>query len=326
MAESAAKRRAAARREAILNSRGDRLAKLTSTARGEDAAMIYDDPPVPSLRSSPANDFLGEEPRSNPKPPSIHRQHSNPPSGGESRGSIPEEVPAWSTEQEQLLMQALMGRLGGGPSAPNPLGMLPGLTPPSVTPQLSGQPPDPFAALLANLQSNGPSDGPQFGPGLGMQNPLFQPIPAPKPKSRLQKLLPLLHITSILCLLAFFVIRYEPSLHATLPDAIPQSRWSRWSDLRWSKGNEWSVQAAPLFYAFTTIQVILHSVRIYSEPPPLPPSGILGLALMNLPPPIPTILSTARKYLSMGGAVMDDLSVLLFAIGFLIWGAGWAVP
>lgn len=40
--DSAAKKRAAARREAILNSRGNRLAKLTSSARGEEAAALYD--------------------------------------------------------------------------------------------------------------------------------------------------------------------------------------------------------------------------------------------------------------------------------------------
>ena len=33
--------RAAARRQAILNSRGDRLAKLTSSARGEDPGGVY---------------------------------------------------------------------------------------------------------------------------------------------------------------------------------------------------------------------------------------------------------------------------------------------
>ena len=33
--------RAAARRQAILNSRGDRLAKLTSSARGDDPGGVY---------------------------------------------------------------------------------------------------------------------------------------------------------------------------------------------------------------------------------------------------------------------------------------------
>lgn len=37
----AAARTAAARRQAILNSRNERLAKLTSSARGEDPGGVY---------------------------------------------------------------------------------------------------------------------------------------------------------------------------------------------------------------------------------------------------------------------------------------------
>lgn len=51
------------------------------------------------------------------------------------------------------------------------------------------------------------------------------------------------------------------------------------------------------------------------------------MVISNLPPPFPNAIQTGLKYLQMGGAVMDDLSVLVFAVGVIVWGAGlFAVP
>jgi len=60
--------RAKARREAILAKRTDRLSKLTTSARGEDAAYLHDDPPLPTLTN-----FLGED-----TPPPVSRRSVPP--------------------------------------------------------------------------------------------------------------------------------------------------------------------------------------------------------------------------------------------------------
>src|ERR1700754_2702228 len=57
---SSPKERAEARRKALLSRGGDRLKKLTTSARGEDAPqLVHDDPP---LVVPPLNSFIGKSP------------------------------------------------------------------------------------------------------------------------------------------------------------------------------------------------------------------------------------------------------------------------
>jgi hypothetical protein len=114
--------RAEARRKAILARGGDRLAKLTTSARGEDApayaapgAAFVDVPPPPPPKDTP---------RPSPSPdPSV-----------------------WPEEQQRQFMQALMG----------------GALNPAPPPPSFGTPPaadDPFATMMAQLNRMNPAQG-----------------------------------------------------------------------------------------------------------------------------------------------------------------------
>ncbi|KAG9003959.1 hypothetical protein FRB94_000506 [Tulasnella sp. JGI-2019a] len=318
MEDSVAKKRAAARREAILNSKGNRLAKLTSSARGEEAAGLYEDPPLPSIRSSPAasGDEASRMARPSTSTPTTRNPFEPPPSN-EPVGAAP-----WGSDEQQQMMQALMGSFAGGPMG-SINSIAPGLTPPGISSPSGATPPDPFAAMMAQLASGQP-----LGSGVGGMPPMppgfpssmggmGQAVATMRKKGRFEKLLPLFHVVSILCLLAYFVVGYEPALFG-------EGHWARWASLLRSK-TEGGVHPVPIFYAFTTLEIVLHSVRVYLEPPTQPRSGLIGMVIANLPPPFPGMITAGSKYLAMGGAVIDDLSVLLFGVGVVVWYAGWAV-
>lgn len=50
---------------------------------------------------------------------------------------------------------------------------------------------------------------------------------------------------------------------------------------------------------------------------------LLSLALPHLPSPLPSIILSGMKYLQIGSIFVDDIAVLLFGIGVLIWVASW---
>lgn len=50
---------------------------------------------------------------------------------------------------------------------------------------------------------------------------------------------------------------------------------------------------------------------------------LLSLALPHLPSPLPSIILNGMKYLQIGSIFVDDIAVLLFGIGVLIWVASW---
>jgi len=201
--------------------------------------------------------------------------------------------------------------------------LAPGLTPPGTNSPSGAPATDPFSAMMAQLASGQqlgsgvggmPPMPPGFPPGMGMS----QAVAVARKRTRLEKLWPLLHVVSILCLLAYFVMGYEPALFG-------EGHWARWASLVRSKSDEAGVHPVPLFYAFTTLEIVLHSVRAYIEPQAQPRSGLIGMVIANLPPPFPGLIATGSKYLAMGGAVVDDLSVLLFGVGMVVWYSGWAV-
>jgi len=103
---SSPKERSEARRKALLSRGNDRLKKLTSSARGEDAPQfLHDDPPL----VAPLKSFIGEstpEPAQTPSPaPSL----------------LPAAGTDWSPEELRRAMESL--------------GTLPGLPPTSTLPQ-----------------------------------------------------------------------------------------------------------------------------------------------------------------------------------------------
>ncbi|KAI0317912.1 hypothetical protein OF83DRAFT_1057774 [Amylostereum chailletii] len=321
---SSATARAEARRKAILSRGSDRLSRLTSSARGDDApAFAADDPPIPPLPTGPRTNlenFIGEE-SSLPTPPS---RQTRPTSNFNSSpfdmlgrdGGTPPDPSVWSPEQQQQFIRALMG----GAAAPSPsAGALPAATPPNDP--TSSPPEDPFAALmsLAQAQGGAPS-GFDFGKGASM------PMASPKPKTRLQKLLPLLHIISVWCLVAYFALWHEPRafLANTSSSIQSESPWRRWGALATGPPEvKWGVQVMPFIWAFVTLELGLHSIRIFTGLDTTQPPMLLALALPHLPPPIRSIIIHGLKYLKMGGTLLDDLAAAIVAFGFLVALSSW---
>jgi GET complex subunit GET2 len=110
---------------------------------------------------------------------------------------------------------------------------------------------------------------------------------ATKPQSKLQKLLPLIHVVSVWCLFAFFTVWREPSVHSENSpwQGKENSFWARWARLSpqssRTPGETWQVQPVvrlhhvltsirmltspqPFWGALATLELILFSFRIFS--------------------------------------------------------------
>lgn len=176
---------------------------------------------------------------------------------------------------------------------------------------------------------------PQAGGQGAVPNPFampgaaFQPPPQapPKPQSRLKKFMPLIHVLATWFLLAYYVFWKEPGAYMTQPtaSAVSGNLWQRWADLAWrnAKVGSAAVQFVPFFWAFTTLQVVLHSYRVFSGLDTIQPPMLLSLALPQLPKPLPSVILTGMKYMQIGGAFLDDLAALIFGLGMIVWVATW---
>ncbi|KAF9007933.1 hypothetical protein BDQ17DRAFT_179026 [Cyathus striatus] len=316
---SAAAARAEARRKAILARGNDRLAKLTISARGEDPAYVHDDPPLPGVSSS--RNFLGEQSTDMPTP---NRRPSPSPSPRPTRDATPSpsdlagllgglgsagpDPSVWSPEQQERFLAALMG----GQSNDNT--NLLGDQSPSFDPSL---PPmdNPLAAML-------------FPQAQGGKMPMHmagdQDVVDQEP-TRLQKFMPLIHLLAVWTLLAYFILFAEPKVAGSIGGSV----WDRWARLgRGTSVNTFvvglGVHVMPFFWAFTTLQIALHSLRIFSGFAKVQPPTLLAFALPHLPPPFPSIIVNSLKYLQMGSLFLDDLSGLIVGIGLVIYFAAWS--
>lgn len=315
-AMSSATARAEARRKAILARGADRLSKLTTSARGEDAPVYMQDSKATALYlyrfepdtlrnavdkaaqrkpTSSTSEFLGEE-TFMPTPPPMSRSVSESPASRPSAGRVGAQgdldTNTWSADQQRLLA-ALLGAAGGGTGVQNAqaqeqqqqllnaMMQAAGGPPPSsrqqgrarsVPPEGAGET-DPFSALLAGQSGDMPM------PPL----PDFLKPPAPRrPKTMLQKVLPLLHLVAAWALLAYFVFWREPQAFesSTYGAVQVENGWTRWADLMQRRPEQgWGVQSVvrivcrcgllelivsqPFFWAFTTVAVVLHSWRIF---------------------------------------------------------------
>ncbi|TFY63463.1 hypothetical protein EVJ58_g3236 [Rhodofomes roseus] len=298
---SSAAAKAEARRKAILARGGDRLARLTSSARGEDAsAYLHDDPPLAPLPTNrpTLERFVGEEtsmPRPTPTSTAAAPRPAPKPQAPGTRAGT--QLPPAQEEQMRQFREAFAAAAGGSfPSLP------------STAP---GE--DPLAAMMASMS--------QPGGMPGMSGIPQQKVAAAKPKTRLQKLLPFIHLTAAWMLLMYFVFWREPEAfesrtHRLLSDDV----WRRWAELGWkSPSDGWGVQPVPFFWAFTALTLALHSWRIFSrvDAPQLP--MLLALALPHLPPPFPSIITNGLAYLKIGSVFLDDIAGLLVGIGLFIW-------
>ncbi|KAH9920339.1 uncharacterized protein B0H18DRAFT_1025037, partial [Fomitopsis serialis] len=253
--------KAQARRQAILARGGDRLARLTSSARGEDAsAYLHDgmytslarlsrhlipatctDPPLAPLPTNrpTLESFVGEQtsmPRPTPTSTAAAPRPAPKPQASGTRAGAP--LPPSQEEQMRQLREALTAS-GAFPSLPS-----------------SAPGEDPLAAMMASMTQPG-----------GMPGIPQQKVAAAKPKTRLQKLLPFIHLTAAWMLLIYFVLWREPDVfetrtHRLLSDSV----WRRWAELGWkSPSDGWGVQPVPFFWAFSALTLALHSWRIFSR-------------------------------------------------------------
>lgn len=62
-----------------------------------------------------------------------------------------------------------------------------------------------------------------------------------------------------------------------------------------------------------------------SRQDPVQPPMLLALALPHLPPPLPSVILNGMKYLQIGSVFLDDIAILLFGIGLIVWIASWFV-
>ncbi|KAI6142074.1 hypothetical protein BKA82DRAFT_723380 [Pisolithus tinctorius] len=309
--------RAEARRKAILGRGSDRLAKLTTSARGEDASSyIQTGIPARTGASTDLASFTGEETpplphvdvsRTSPSPPSVSGAAAAPASAD------PQDPSAWTDDQQRQLMQALMG--GGG--APRTPFSLPHQSQPSADA-------DPMSTFLAQLAQANQAQGQSYGPAAAAK----PPVP-PMPPSRFQNLIPLIHALCMWFLLGFFVLWKEPGVYAEKTgvhqDEIPM--WRRWQMLGYRRPEDeggWGVQLVPFFWALMTLEIMLHTIRVFTGHAQPNPPKLLALAIHHLPPPIPSLIMDALRYLQLGNSFVDDVAMIVFGIGVVVMAAGWA--
>jgi len=290
-----AKARAEARRQAILAKASSRLAKLTSSARGEETeASIHDDPPLPTLPSVRAI-------RRTPSP-IFPRQPSAPdhPSSGE------ESLPQGMVDPHHF-MQALMG---GGPNL--------GDGRPSAFPTGTT---DAFETILSSLGSSGmTNDESKLSPTTSTSP--FEPTPLP-PRSL--PFMPFFRFLSTIAMVIFFVFYLEPFNFARMGyyGLETPSRWGRWADLTRRETGEWGVQPVPIFWAFISLQLAVHSFQFFYDNQPSPLPMFVAMVLPHFPHPLPTIVTNAFHYVHMTQMLLDDMAVWVVTVGFIIWVAGW---
>ncbi|KAI9452184.1 hypothetical protein BJY52DRAFT_1294473 [Lactarius psammicola] len=302
--------RAEARRKAILSRGTDRLSKLTSSARGDDAP--HAEPPTPpSPPSAPKANlahFVGDD--TLPTPPAAPQPSRRVPDPHGTRfssagsGGSHSDPPAWSDEQQQQFLRAL---LGGTPPIGSPLG-------PDVLGPNGAMADDPLLALMSNFAA-----GAGAGKGAG-SIPLSQTEARPKTLTR--KLLPILHVFSVWALVAFFIFWMEPEAFRAQNSAVVSSSnmWNRWARLATGSVERslWSVETVSFFWAFVSLELGLHSIRIFSGFDPAQPPMLLSLALPHLPKPLPSIIMHGFGYMQLAGAILDDLAAAVVAIGLFI--------
>jgi len=108
--------------------------------------------------------------------------------------------------------------------------------------------------------------------------------------------------------------------------------WNRWARLASSPAEQssWGIEMVPFFWAFVSLELALHSTRIFFNFDPTKPPLLLALALPHLPKPIPSILMYGLRYSQLIGTLADDLAAAVVAIGLFIAASSlyenWTLP
>ena len=193
--------------------------------------MVDPPPPYSSPRGSLAN-FIGEDPL---LPPPIPDQQSRRPPAPQTSpfdtaglASSPPGPSTWPNEQQHQFLQALLG--SAPPNESHPIGINPG-SPGAETE-------DPLLSLISSLGVQGVFQG-----AGGVSQPQME---GEKPKTLVQKLLPLLHLIAVWALVAFFILWREPEMFRTRHSAVVTSGgvWNRWARLASGPAEQssWSVE------------------------------------------------------------------------------------
>lgn len=323
--------RAEARRKAILAKRGDRLAKLTTSARGDDATTYLQDDP-PSFSKS----FLGEDavldtltpPRhsTSPSPSSTPNRHVVPsssastppaPSSTIDAGSLFGDVDSsvWSPDLQEQFRQALLNTTP--PSAP--FSRVPAGTSNRVS----------SLGSTAGTENDRPATDPladTFAPFInGQQGKLFEVYeklmggqnPAvTSAANRTKAILGLLQTILSWLLLAYFVWWVEPAAYVQQVGSLDVGRWSRWAVLGENqlKMSEvlltFRVHPVPFFWAFAALEI---SFRFYTIRGSFAPENTIQSLLGIIPG-----LSSVGGIVSIVWLFLNDLASIVFGLGVIV--------
>ena len=153
----------------------------------------------------------------------------------------PPDPPVWSNEQQ---LQTFLG----GPPPSDPFNI--------NTPVInSAVPDDPLIALMSSLGTD-----PGMGWGAG---DVSQSIAEAKPKTVIQKLLPILHIIAVWALVAFFIFWQEPESFRARNSAVVSTgdMWNRWARLASSPVEEglWAIEIV------VSLQLVVAARQLWSD-------------------------------------------------------------
>ena len=215
--------------------------------RGYFDDFLHVESPITS-KTVTANTFVGEDP---PELPLPTQTRSVSDSAGRQRTDLlndlantaPLNPSVWSEAQQEQLMRALGAGFNRGSSEPP---LLSAGSPSQPAQRAGSEEPsmDLLNALMAAQQQRPGSPG-SAAPFSGASS-VFPP--APKPRSKLQKLLPLIHLISVWFLFAFFAAWREPTVYGenSTWQGEGNSFWARWARLSpkssRTEGERWEVQ------------------------------------------------------------------------------------
>ncbi|KAM6497810.1 hypothetical protein JOM56_005758 [Amanita muscaria] len=329
---STAAAKAEARRKAILARKGERLEKLATSARGEDATYLHQD--QQTAHNAALNEFVGESSGVNmPTPAGLRNSRGTSPAPSLPTSTAPSSKDAyarvsegpgldqnvWTSELQGQFLQALMAGARQPTHFPDPIQQLRTVSQSSTSDRRSVSRESslpPFDAIMPPF----PLD-PQFESRQGMNVPATR---VQKPKTLYQKLVPAIHLMAMGCLLLWFVLwrggEYSYLEHGGDAMSVNPRFWERWTELARRPPQ---IMQEPFgvnfFWAFTTLQIVLHSTRLLSGIDDLQPSTFLSLVLSQLPQRISTVVLSILRYMQLGAMFLDDVACLVVALGFLVY-------
>jgi len=332
--------RAEARRKAILAKRGDRLAKLTTTARGDEGKTYLSDD-GPSFSKA----FLGDEATSDmPTPPraSVSPSPASTPNKSTvtSSSTAPSSIPTsfvkpetlfnevdesvWSPELQEQFRQALLS--ANPPRSNAPSRVASGASASAPDPSTEQLENDPLAELLASL-GGGAGAGQPTGTNMfellqTMRNGPQALTPEAQTPKRDKAFRNLIQLVSTWLLLAYFVFFLEPAAYKERVGSLDVGRWSRWAVLGENRNmlellSTFKVQPQPAFFwAFVALQAAVHfnSIRNTLIPSVKAPSPLAALGPLAR---IPSLFS-------LGLLFLNGLGGITFGLGFIVFLAGYA--